>query len=97
MFAAQGAPSQIVDLLLAAGANISINTRDRFGQTALMLACSPSNFYFKSEAQQLTIKALVAAGADVNAKDNQGMSPLGTAKANGDQELIKLLTGLNKP
>jgi len=51
-----------VDLLLARGA--LVNLKDRYGMTALLYACQ--------SAQYLVGRKLMAAGADVNAKDSRG-------------------------
>jgi uncharacterized protein len=90
MFASQDAQVELVKLLVAAGAKVNI--RNRAGQTALTHAVKGHN-----EAKIETVKALLAGGADANITDNQGISPLAFAKANGDQEVIKLLTGFTKP
>jgi len=97
MFAAKGAPSEFVDLLLAAGAKSSINARNKYGQTALMVACYESNFYYKPEAQLSTIKSLLAAGADLTIKDNEGRTALMIAQsASRNEALIKLLEAASK-
>jgi len=56
-------PAKIAEVLLAHGANP--NVRNRYGQTPLMVAPDGP-----------TVEALIAAGADVNAKDDRGGSVL---------------------
>lgn len=96
MFAVMTNPLPTVKYLLGHGAKASINARDKWGQTALinaLIAPHGSSRWIDLDM----IKTLIAAGADVNIKDDRGQSPLAIAKANGNQELVKLLTGLTKP
>jgi ankyrin repeat protein len=96
MFAAMTNPLPTVKYLLGSGAKASINARDKWGQTALINALvAPHGGARWIDLE--TIKALIAAGADVNIKDNRGRSPLAIVQASRDQEAIKLLSGLTKP
>ena len=61
-----------VKLLLGAGARASVNARDSQGKTALMYV--KRQLY--NDASADIIRSLVAAGADVNAIDDDGETPL---------------------
>ena len=73
--------SQVVEALVAAGANLE--ARKDFGYTPLALAAKRD----KAEA----IKALLAAGADPNVKGANGATPLMTAAGRGNEGAVKLL------
>jgi ankyrin repeat protein len=72
MLAAVRNYAEEVKLLLGAGARASINARDSKGRTALMYV--KRQLYDDASAE--IIRRLVAAGADVNAVDDDGETPL---------------------
>ena len=65
-YATENGNREMVETLLAAGANI--NARSRDGQTSLM--------YLSKKADQDFVRLLLAAGADVNARDHGGETAL---------------------
>ena len=69
-------------------ANINVNARNNKGSTALHFAC-----YEEEEMENVCpmIELLVASGADVNAADNQGVTPLLVLCTTGHLDAIKLL------
>ena len=74
--AAAAYQTEIVSNLLTAGANV--HARNRRGQEALHAAAcgSPGSHFWNPQAQAATITRLVEAGADPNALDKSGVSPL---------------------
>ena len=93
-----------IKALLSAGADV--HQRTSLGQTALHLLCSTacsegcSRYDFSLDAgeedgywpyQTDSLKTLLEHGADVNACDNFGKSPLHYASALGNRGLVKLL------
>ncbi|MCL1876307.1 MAG: ankyrin repeat domain-containing protein [Synergistaceae bacterium] len=60
--------ADVITLLLKNGADAYINTKSQSGNTPLIFAIESHNTE--------VVKALVQAGADVNMKDNEGMTPL---------------------
>ena len=73
MFAARSGRSRSAELLLGAGAGV--HTQNRYGWTALHYAANASVAYEQANLEKI-INALVAAGADVNARDAEGRTPL---------------------
>jgi ankyrin repeat protein len=73
---------QLLDVLLGSGAEINA-VGDLRGRTALGWAVS-----IKAPN---TVKQLIAAGADLEAIDKSGNTPLMIAKSNGSEEIVKLL------
>lgn len=73
MLAARNGRSRSAELLLGAGAGV--HTQNRYGWTALHYAADASVAYEQANLAKI-IKALVAAGADVNARDAEGRTPL---------------------
>lgn len=74
---------KIVDVLLAAGAEVNAASRETMKMTPLASALA---------AQQNDIaRTLIEHGADVNAKAENDLSPLHTAAARGNLELATLL------
>ncbi len=67
---------------------VDVNFKDWFKTTALMYA---ANFGDKH-----IVELLIANGADVNAKDEQGNSVLSAAKESKNEEVIKLIESLVK-
>jgi hypothetical protein len=79
-------------LSAATGANVNagvnalnINALDQSGQTALILACR------NPKANPDVVKALLAAGADVNLRSRAGYTPLTWAQVHNNAEVIRLL------
>jgi ankyrin repeat protein len=64
-----------------------IDSRDRFGNTALHVAVFKGNLS--------SVSALLAAGADVNAKQKNGATPLHLAAFNGHNDIAELLLANN--
>ena len=73
----------MVKLLLSKGANPNISANNQFKVAPLHWACAVSNY----DIADLLIKN----GADVNAKQMQGVTPLHSAAHNGQTKLAKLL------
>lgn len=71
-----------VDYLIAHGVNPAV--QDKFGRTALMYAAAYS---FKPFA----LKSLINAGAAINAKDQEGITPLMYAVENENTEILEFL------
>lgn len=94
--AARAADLEAMKLLLARGARVDLPQRS--GVTPLMLAVglgrSPidTRGKFTSEAEALAAaELLLDAGADVNAHDERGRTPLHGAASQGFTEIVKLL------
>jgi|SRR5580704_2077960 hypothetical protein len=77
----------VQQLLSAAAVNVSVgvNSLDQSGQTALILACR------NPKANPEVVKALLAAGADVNLRSRTGYTPLTWAQFRNSVEVIRLL------
>ena len=73
--------SCVLNTLLQAGARVDEKTDS--GETALMLAASLGHIK--------NVRALIAAGADVNARDKENKMPLNYAKENDHDRIVKLL------
>ncbi len=67
----QNAMTRCTQLLLAAGADA--RACNRAGQNALMTACYRRGFSADAEA---AFRLLIAAGADINSRDNEGRTPI---------------------
>jgi hypothetical protein len=72
-------------LLLASATRTEVNALDQGGQTALILACR------NPRANPDVVKALLAAGADVNLRARNGYAPLTWALARNNADIIRLL------
>lgn len=88
MLAAERDSLEMIHLLLAAGAKTSINGQDKKGWTPLMHALDGREDFLVER-----IKLLLASGADVSIKNNQGETALMIARKAGRQIIIKLLEG----
>ena len=75
---------EVVDYLIGKGADVSAVAKNPMQVTALHSAVADGG-------HAGIARALVAAGADVNAKQRHGWTPLHGAAHSGDRELVKLL------
>jgi ankyrin repeat protein len=73
----------VVQVLIAAGADVSAPSRNRMKVTALHSAIA-------GQDRESSV-ALIAAGADVNAKQQDDFTPLHEAAQNGDREIVDAL------
>ena len=83
-WAAQRDNVELVDLLLAAGANAKAATR--YNITPLSLACMNGN--------AAIVERLLKAGADPNAASEEGETALMTAALNGKPDAVKVLLAM---
>jgi hypothetical protein len=74
-----------VQQLLSASARADVNSLDQGGQTALILACR------NPKPNPDLIKALIAAGADVNLRSRNGYTALTWARARNNSECVRIL------
>jgi ankyrin repeat protein len=75
-FAAGCCCTDVVNMALQRGASVSATTYSQYGsRTPLHSLCSMRNYHFIGDLKACT-SALVAAGADVNARDSSGSTPL---------------------
>ncbi len=74
---------QLIEHLVAQG--VDVDTRDGYGRTALMIAVDERN--------DGLVKFLLNNGADPNAADNDGDSPLDIARYIKDTDIIEILIG----
>lgn len=88
MLAAQAGRSKAVRMLLQNGLAGAVNARDKHGRTALMHV---RRGYMSDEAE--VVRALVAAGAEVSATDEEGRTALMLAAEAGSTEGVKALIG----
>src|SRR5260370_1203095 len=61
--------------LLSLGARASINAKDNHGRTALMYV-KPAYYQSASPSESPTVRTLIQGGANVNAVDENGQTPL---------------------
>jgi ankyrin repeat protein len=92
--AAMGLHRDAVELLVAAGAQVDL--RNKFGNTALHLVVKAHDLYAtftpRQRIDQLAIlRLLLEKGADPAQKDEGGVTPLQSAEAIHDQEILALL------
>jgi ankyrin repeat protein len=83
MMAAPFSDQESITLLLKAGARV--NEKDIRGMTPLMLSIATDH------AHAATVRQLIAAGADVQAKDNYGDSVLDWARKFNNNEILSML------
>jgi len=76
---------KVVQQLLSAGAAANVNALDQGGQSALILACQ------NQKPNPNVVKALIAAGADVNLRSRNGYTALTWALARNHAEVSRLL------
>jgi hypothetical protein len=74
-----------VQQLLSAGTGTELNALDQGGQSALILACQ------NQKANPNVVKALIAAGANVNLRSRNGYTALTWALARNNNEVSRLL------
>lgn len=94
MFAAQADLLDSVEMLLAAGAKASIDAKDKWGDTALIHAFNliyDSTRKSASHPSSTIIKALIAAGANINDVNVNGRTTLMLAAETNSLETIKIL------
>jgi ankyrin repeat protein len=94
--AAKAGDTEVVKLLLAKGADPKLTTK--FGMTPIMAAAGlgtkeeDTTGRKKTEAEAIaSIELCLAAGADVNAVDNQGDTALHGAAQKGDDQVVQFL------
>jgi ankyrin repeat protein len=83
MLAAPFSDQDTITALLKAGARV--NEKDIRGMTPLLLSIATDH------AQPATVRQLIAAGADLQAKDNNGDSALDWARKIGNPEIVSML------
>ena len=77
----------IFELLIAAGANVNLkNAKDKSGRNALMHCVAPE-----------FAKAMIAAGADLNARDREGHTAAEAARDMGNTGLADVLEAAMRP
>ena len=77
---------KIVSLLIQNGVNI--NTKNRYGTTALMYACCSQN---RNDGNINAARILINAGANIHIKDNEGKTALMYAAYSHDSKCVDLL------
>jgi ankyrin repeat protein len=87
MDAARGGDIQAVKHHLAAGVDVNVIYK---GQTPLHLAATFRTPSIGNQRKEI-VELLIAAGADVNAKDEGGQTPLHKAASGGHKEIVELL------
>lgn len=86
--AADGAHEACLAYLLEAGA--SLDARNNNGQTAMHI-CAKVRDIGRRELYMNCIARMLKAGADINVRDTSENTPLLTAAARGDEEMVKFL------
>jgi ankyrin repeat protein len=85
MLAAPFSDQETITALLKAGARV--DERDIRGMTPLMFSIATDH------AQPATVRQMIAAGADIQASDNNGDSVLDWARKFGNPEIVAMLVG----
>jgi Ankyrin repeats (3 copies) len=85
MRAAEQQDLSTLQQLLSASTRSDVNALDQGGQTALILACR------NPRANPAVVRALLAAGADVNLRARNGYAPLTWALARNNGEVVRIL------
>ena len=75
---------EIVELLIASGADVNAQATNAMKVAAIHAAVSARDVR--------CVEILLRSGADPNLQQQQGFTPMQAAVANGDQEIIQLLT-----
>jgi ankyrin repeat protein len=75
--------ANLVELLLARGADVAARSRNANGNTPLHAALAGN--------RTMVVGLLIGGGADVNAADGEGFCPLHLAAANGNVDAVKAL------
>ena len=86
MLAAQGGHTEVVRVLIAAGA--PLDHVNNLGWTALIESIVLGN---GGQRHVAVLRALVDAGANLNLADRSGDTPLALAKKRGYAEMVKIL------
>lgn len=90
MQAAQDGTPEEIKKLLKKGANPEI--KDQYGWTALMYAAAATvAVYPETKPSTASLKALLAANAEINISDDRGNTPLMIAAIDNKPEFVKLL------
>jgi ankyrin repeat protein len=82
-FAAFGGQPGVVEALVARGAEIDAPAKNKFGNTALQVGCLTR--------QPEVTRVLIAHHADVNFKQNEGVTALHEAALSGDIDTVRML------
>ena len=77
-------------VLLSTG-KVPVNVRDDNMCTPLHGACMEGLAASKEESQLAVVKVLIEAGADVKAKNNNGLSPVEEARRHGRSKIVEYL------
>jgi hypothetical protein len=86
--------SRVVDYILTALDSAHVNARNRAGQTPLHSAIDWKRSTIREEKISgitAIVELLLAHGAEIDARDNNGMTPVDIAQANELSEVVELL------
>ena len=85
-------PAELIPILIKAGANPNLQ-HEKLLTTPLIEAIKQDGINAKRRPERCLayVRALIENGADVNLKDNKGMSPLQWATLRGNKEIIAIL------
>ncbi len=76
---------ELVDEALKEGADVNLKNQERFGETALIYAM------WSHHGDRKMVEKLLCAGANVNSRDNYGLTTLMLAANKGDSETVATL------